>query len=95
MELKMQGLSKMDSLKIMKYHKTVYNNLITSAKIKNVDKPLTKWSVHGDYNELCILNPYSNITCFILYLYSCEFGDPPFYAELNRVTRTMDTSLLS
>lgn len=46
----------------------------------------------NDQLELC--NPYSLITCLVLYLYSMEFGDPPLYSEINRVTRTMDTSQL-
>lgn len=46
----------------------------------------------NDQLDLC--NPYSLITCFLLYLYSMEFGDPPLYAEMNRVTRMMDTSQL-
>lgn len=45
-------------------------------------------------DELGLCNPYSKITCFILYLYSCEFGTPPLYAELNRVARDMDLDYL-
>lgn len=45
-------------------------------------------------DELNLANPYSRIVCFVLYLYSLEFGTPPLYAELNRVTREMDTSQL-
>ena len=39
--------------------------------------------------ELGIYNPYSKITCFLVFLYSMEFGTPPLYAELNRVARLM------
>ena len=42
--------------------------------------------------ELGLLNPYSKITCFLVFLYSMEFGAPPLYAELNRVARVMDVS---
>lgn len=42
--------------------------------------------------EIGLLNPYSKVTCFILYLYSMEFGTPPIYAEMNRVARDMDMS---
>ena len=45
--------------------------------------------------ELGILNPYSKVTCFILYLYSMELGSPPLYAELNRVARDMDLTHLT
>ena len=43
-------------------------------------------------------NPYSKITCLILYLYSLEFQAggsahaPPLYVEVNRVCRTMDAT---
>ena len=42
--------------------------------------------------EIGLNNPYSKVTCFILYLYSMEFGTPPLYSELNRVAREMDLS---
>ena len=45
-------------------------------------------------DELGLTNPYSCVTCWILYLYSLEFGSPPLYAELNRVCRNMDLSEL-
>ena len=45
-------------------------------------------------SELGLWNPYSKVTCFILYLYSMEFGSPPLYAELNRVAREMDLTHL-
>ena len=44
--------------------------------------------------ELGLENPYSKVTCFILYLYSMELGSPPLYAELNRVAREMDFTQL-
>ena len=47
-----------------------------------------------DDEELGLSNPYSCITCFILYMYSLEFGDPPLYSEINRVSRTMDRQYL-
>lgn len=42
--------------------------------------------------DLDLANPYSKISCFILYVYSMEFGDPPFYAELNKAARNFDTT---
>ena len=46
-------------------------------------------------SELGLYNPYSKVTCFILYLYSMELGSPPLYAELNRVARDMDLTQLT
>ena len=37
-------------------------------------------------------NPYSKITCLILYLYSMELGTPSLYADANRVARELDQS---
>ena len=57
----------------------------------------------GDFNHdknsktdkiLGLSNPYSKITCLVLYLYSMELGNPPLYAEANRVARDMDLSYL-
>jgi len=45
-----------------------------------------------DDPELGLLNPHSKVTCFILYLYSMEFGHPPLYSEMNRVARDLDKS---
>lgn len=44
--------------------------------------------------EYGLLNPYSKVTCFILYLYSMELGSPPLYAELNREARDSDMTQL-
>lgn len=48
----------------------------------------------GRNNELDLSDPYSKVSCFILQLYSMEFGSPPLYAEANRVAREMDLSFL-
>lgn len=40
--------------------------------------------------ELDLCDPYSKVTCFILFLHSMELGSPPLYSELNKVCRTMD-----
>jgi len=45
-------------------------------------------------DDLDVYYPYSRITCFILYLYSMELGDPPLFAELNRITRQNDLTQL-
>ena len=41
-----------------------------------------------------LFNPYSKIVCFVIYLYSMELGDPPLFAELNRMSRDKDYTLL-
>ena len=47
-----------------------------------------------NYDEICLLSPYSKVYNFILYLYSMELGSPPIYAEINRVTRSGDMKYL-
>ena len=44
----------------------------------------------GKGGELDLSDPYSKVTCFILFLYSMELGSPPLYSELNKVCRMMD-----
>ena len=44
---------------------------------------------------LGITNPYSRVTCLVLYLYSMELGSPPLYSEVNRVARDMDLAYLN
>ena len=39
-------------------------------------------------------NPYGQMTCLILYMYSMEFGEPQLYSEVNRVCRHMDETHL-
>lgn len=43
-------------------------------------------------DELGLENPYSKITCFILYFYSMDFGCPVLSAELNRVIKKIDAN---
>ena len=45
-------------------------------------------------NDLDLTNPYSKMTCLILYLYSMELGQPPLYYEINRITRARDNKFL-
>lgn len=77
---------------IIKRYKVSFNNLKQMIEIEQADEPL-KNRFKAD-SEISLLNPYSKITCFILYLYSMEFGDPPLYAEANRVARDMDMAYL-
>ena len=44
--------------------------------------------------EIGLHNPYSKISCFVLYAYSLEFGSPPLYAEVNNAARDHRFSLL-
>ena len=45
-------------------------------------------------NEMNLYNPYSKVSCLLLYIYTMELGSPPLYAELNKVRRTMDVDHL-
>lgn len=56
-----------------------------------MSQPLSK---REDDEILGLLNPNSKATCLVLYLYSMELGNPQLYAEINRVQRDMDLSLL-
>ena len=57
------------------------------------DKPLEKGS-YFLHSDLSIINPYSPVSCWLLYLYSMELGSPPLYLELNRASREMDLTNL-
>ena len=50
------------------------------------DKPLetSPFTINSD---LSLWNPYSAVSCWLLYLYSMELGSPPLYMELNRAAR--------
>ena len=41
-----------------------------------------------------LYNPYSKVSCLLLYLYTLELSQPPLYAILNKARRTMDTHYL-
>ena len=60
-----------------------------AINIQNTDKEMTSFNRRrNEDEELCLANPYSRITCFVLYLYSMEFGSLPLYAEVNRAACT-------
>lgn len=84
-EQNMKGMSKNSQMKIIKKKKHVLKTLFEKMNIGHWDRDLT-------YEELS--NPYCNEACMIMQLYSMELGSPPLYAEVNRVCRDMDTSLL-
>lgn len=69
--------------------KTIFDGIKVSPE--DMDKPLTKGDGHS---VLDTYNPYSKVTCIVLYLYSMEIGTPQLYAEVNRVARDMDLTYL-
>ena len=46
------------------------------------------------YKDLDLSDPYSKMSCLILYLYTMELGSPPLYLELNRIIRENDQTYL-
>lgn len=99
MEAEIKGQSERKKVETIMTHKKTFNHLMSLANIYDPNKPLLGFYGHDKdpekfKDELNLCNPYSQITCFCLYLYSMEFGSPPLYAELNRVCREMDMSLL-
>lgn len=44
----------------------------------------------GQFYDNDLWNPYSKVTCTLMYLYSLEIGSPPLYSEINRVCRNND-----
>lgn len=95
MESDMADLSESARRKVKKYSNETFSKFLDRAQIpeEDLNKPLIKDEDELD-NELNICNPYSKITCLILYMYSCEFGSPPLYCEINRVSRNMDMTYL-
>ena len=73
-------------------YKSSWELIVQSAMLEDMDKPLT-FDRSDSENNLC--NPYGKASCLMLYLYSMELGDPPLYAELNRVCRFMDKRQLA
>lgn len=67
----------------------IFNEFLDRAQISEPEEEIFGDPDEED-NELNLCDPYSKISCLILYMYSCEFGAPPLYSELNRVCRTMD-----
>ena len=76
---------------MIKNSRTVFKDIFDSIQVEDWNKPMTWEDLDS---ELCVYNPYSKITCLILYLYSMELGTPPLYAETNRVARDMDLTHL-
>lgn len=83
--------SKAVQLRMMQIARKTFNDLMEKANIpaERTSEPLHAYDMDED---LDLANPYSKISCFILYLYSLEFGDPPLYTEVNRAARMNDMS---
>ena len=88
---RMTNAKKQQQKNILKKVKLNFQKLTQAIDIQNTNTPM---KLHSSDPELGLANPYSKVTCFILYLYSMELGSPPLYAELNRVARDMDLTQL-
>lgn len=82
---RMKDKDKLARKMIFHKNKFEFNKLINRINLKKSAEPMT---MDQDI-EIGLYNPYSQVTCFILYLYTMEFGTPPLYHDLNRVTREM------
>ena len=57
----------------------------------NINKQMKKQSQEAENeHDLDLSNPYSKMSCLILYLYSMELGSPPLYFVINQVIRDQD-----
>lgn len=65
-------------------------DLVSKVNISRTDIPMTP----DEDPEIGLHNPYSKVSCFVLYIYSMEFGDPPLYAEANNAARDMRYELI-
>ena len=86
-----KGKSRQATMKIIKSCKNTIRDFVARIDIKYRNDEMS-WE--NDDPELGLRNPYSKVTCFILYLYSLEMGSPPLYSEANRVARDMDLTHL-
>ena len=77
--------------RIIKRAKEDIDQLLSTVKItpEQWDQPL-----HSGPSDLDLHNPYGAAACWILSVYSMEFGTPPFYSALNKAAREMDTTQL-
>ena len=64
-----------------------YKQVMESIKkALKMSKASSKMNVGGK-DENSLNDPYSKVTCLIFYLFSMQFGEPPLYSEVNRVSR--------
>lgn len=73
--------------KVIGQHKWALEELARKSSIANTTTPFNDDENDGD---LGLSNPYSRITCFVLYLHSLEYGQPSLAQDLSRVGRTKD-----
>ena len=78
--------------RIIKRAKEDIDQLLSTVKItpEQWDQPLKEYG----YDDLDLSNPYGAAACWILSVYSMEFGNPPFYSALNKACRDMDKTQL-
>lgn len=90
----MKGNPKNIRKKIIRCSKKDFKKMFETINIlpSFFTKPLLGPGMFGSDSDpdLGLFNPYSKVTCMVLYLYSMELGTPPLYAEANRVSRDMD-----
>ena len=59
--------------------------------LNKISLPKSHWDKQLEWryskSDLSLRNPYSAVSCWVLYLYSMELGSPPLYIELNRANR--------
>ena len=55
----------------------------------NSNKPMWRSVLDSgkENDDLNLNDPYSKMSCLILYLYSMKLGNPPLYFEINRICR--------
>ena len=71
-----------------------FGKCVKEAKEES-DSPTTNQGDSSETNsDLDLSNPYSKMSCLILYIYSMELGSPPLYYEINRVIRDNDQTYL-
>ena len=66
-----------------KGYKDVMNRIV---KTIGFTKAGYSMNIFGN-DENSLNDPYSKVTHLVIYLFSMEFGQPPLYAEVNRVCR--------
>jgi len=84
--------SKNVRIKIIKNSKRNFSTIFQALDFtpEEMNKP-----IGGHFDPILgLYNPYSKVTCLILYLYSMEVGTPQLFAEANRVSRDMDLDYL-
>jgi len=90
-ESNMKNKSKNMHMGVIKRTRHEFKEIFDSINISDWNKPMTHSKAD---TELGLTNPYSKISCFIVNLYSMEFGNPQFYSVVNKAAREMDLTNL-